>query len=112
MERVPQGDFGPEVMEILAITTVIFYIVMWVYFIVCELFFSATPGKMAWGLKVVSVTGERLMVRQVFIRNTVRLLDFFPPPQFYLMTLMLVLFTRRRQRGGDLMARTVVVLTR
>ena len=110
MEQVNKNTFDARMKKLITIVTLIHYAVFFVYFTLCELLLSGTPGKKAWGLTVVSVTGEKMSAQQVLIRNVVRLFDFFPSLFFYAMTLMIVFITRRQQRSGDLAARTMVVM--
>ena len=110
VEQINRGTFSAQMKRMIAIVTLIYYAVFFVYFTLCELLFARTPGKKALKLMVVSVTGEKMSAQQVLIRNVVRLFDFFPSLFFYAMTLMIVFITRRQQRSGDLAARTMVVM--
>ncbi|MCK4629229.1 MAG: RDD family protein, partial [Sedimentisphaerales bacterium] len=112
VEQINRGTFSAQMKRMVAIVTLIYYVVFFVYFTLCELLFARTPGKKALGLTVVSVTGEKMSAQQALIRNVVRLFDFFPSLFFYAMTLMIVSITRRQQRSGDLAARTMVVMSK
>jgi uncharacterized RDD family membrane protein YckC len=68
---------------------------------------AATPGKRAMGLRVVSETGGPASVGAVMLRNVARGADALPVA--YFTGLLVCLFTRRFQRLGDLVARTLVV---
>ncbi len=67
---------------------------------------GATPGQRAMKLQVMSVTGGPVTLAQAVMRNFLRVVDFMPA--FYLTGIVCMLFTRRFQRLGDLMANTVV----
>lgn len=76
------------------------------YFIFFEWKKGATPGKTAMGLRVVSLRGGKLTFGQCVIREIFRQLDnalFFVP-------LIAIFFSPRRQRLGDMAAKTLVVL--
>jgi len=68
---------------------------------------AATPGKRAMGLRVVSESGGPASLGAVMLRNIARGADILPFG--YFTGLIVCLFTRRFQRLGDLVARTLVV---
>jgi uncharacterized RDD family membrane protein YckC len=68
---------------------------------------AATPGKRAMGLRVVSESGGPASLGAVMLRNIARSADILPFG--YFTGLLVCLFTRRFQRLGDLVARTLVV---
>ena len=68
-----------------------------------------TVGKRLMGLRVVDARGLRLEPSQVIVRNLMRLLDALPA--LYLVGGIACVFSRHRQRLGDLAAGTVVVRT-
>ncbi len=67
---------------------------------------GATPGQKSMGLRVMSVTGGPVTLAQAVMRNFLRVVDFMPA--FYLTGIVCMLFTKRFQRLGDLVANTVV----
>ncbi len=74
---------------------------------------GATLGKRLLRIRVRKLTGGAVEPRQALIRNLLRAVDFFPigiagVPVPYLVALVAVTLTRRRQRVGDLLAGTVV----
>ncbi|RYZ51654.1 MAG: RDD family protein [Proteobacteria bacterium] len=78
------------------------------YFVVQEFKKGTTPGKKFMGLKVVSLNGSRLTMKQVMGREVFRYVDcmlFFPG-------LFSTLFTAKGQRLGDLFAGTMVVYSK
>lgn len=67
---------------------------------------GATPGQRTLKLRVMSVTGGPVSLAQAVMRNFLRVVDFMPG--LYLTGIVCMLFTRRFQRLGDLVANTVV----
>jgi uncharacterized RDD family membrane protein YckC len=78
------------------------------YCLVCELSFGLTPGKLALRCRIVAEDGHRCRPMFIIARNVLRWIEMFPLFQLW-PTIVLVLFTRNRQRLGDLLAKTVVV---
>lgn len=76
------------------------------YYIVFEGVRGQTPGKMALGIRVTSVDGSRASWGAITGRNLLRIVDGV---FFYLVGLIVMLSTSRKQRVGDLAAKTVVV---
>ncbi len=77
------------------------------YFFVQEAVWGCTIGKRLVGIRVVGVDGAPLSVGRAFLRNALRLLDAYSVT--LLVGLASIAVTRRKQRVGDLIARTVVV---
>ncbi len=75
------------------------------YFIHHERKYGATPGKKLMGLRVISLSGERLTGRQVVVRDFMRYIDLM----LVLPGLISVIASSKRQRLGDMMAGTMVV---
>ncbi|MBL9176624.1 MAG: RDD family protein [Verrucomicrobiaceae bacterium] len=67
---------------------------------------GATPGQRSMKLRVMSMTGGPVTLAQAVMRNFLRVVDFMPG--LYLTGIVCMLFTRRFQRLGDLVANTVV----
>jgi uncharacterized RDD family membrane protein YckC len=78
------------------------------YCTICEAAFTLTPGKLAVQCHVVNEDGHRCHLGQIVVRNLLRLIELFPLFQLW-PTFILMLFTRNRQRLGDLIARSIVV---
>lgn len=78
-----------------------------VYFFLLEASTGRTIGKLALGLEVRTVDGKALGPAAALIRNVLRLVDQLPV--LYAVGLATIITTKRRQRLGDLAARTVVV---
>ncbi len=84
-----------------------------IYSFFAELFFRRTIGKKLLDLEVRSVDGSKARLSQILLRNLLRLVDFYPVSIggshiWYLIAMLSVSVTRRRQRVGDLFARTIV----
>jgi uncharacterized RDD family membrane protein YckC len=78
-----------------------------VYFIVLEGMFGATVGKLVVKLKVVREDGSTCGIGPAVIRNVLRIVDALP--FFYLIGLILISRSDKKQRLGDSIAKTVVV---
>ena len=70
-----------------------------------EIWNGRTPGKQAFGLRVIQTDGQPVGLGPVLLRNVLRPFDIL----LVAIGLFLILFTRRRQRLGDLVAGTIVV---
>lgn len=80
----------------------------WLYFVLLEwLWQGQTVGKRLYGLRVIRDDGAPAGFVAVFIRNLIRIIDFLPA--FYGLGLLMIIFTSRSQRLGDLAAGTYVV---
>jgi uncharacterized RDD family membrane protein YckC len=80
------------------------------YFVVLEALTGRTVGKMIMGLQVVSLDGEPYDLAACLIRNVLRIVDGLPA--FYIVGLISVAVTSKKQRLGDLAAGTTVVEAR
>jgi len=78
------------------------------YCTICEALFSTTPGKLGVQCRVVNESGHHCRFFQILVRNILRVIELYPMFQLW-PTFILMLFTRNRQRLGDLLARTIVV---
>lgn len=78
------------------------------YYWVSETVWQQTLGKRALGIKVVRVDGSKPGIGATFVRTLLRIVDSFPG--FYIVGLVAIFATGpRRQRVGDLAAKTRVV---
>ncbi len=78
------------------------------YFIVLEGQFGATPGKWLLGLRVLQEDGTKIGFVESIIRNIPKVVG----NSVFLVIdvlLMLLLFSKEKQRGFDKIARTIVV---
>lgn len=72
---------------------------------------GSSPGKAAFGLRVVTVEGAPVAARHAFIRSALGLVDFMLPPGG-LLAVLVALPSPRNQRLGDLVAGTLVLRER
>jgi uncharacterized RDD family membrane protein YckC len=85
----------------------VFLAMIVLYFILLEGLAGATPGKMAVGIRVVSVEGKKPGLTRSIVRNVLRVVDSLP----VLNILAVVLITKspERARFGDRVAGTRVI---
>lgn len=76
------------------------------YTLAMELATRRTVGKVLLRIRLMSENGAPVTIGQILVRNLMRLLEMMPP--LWALNL-LALFTRNKQRLGDIFARTVVV---
>jgi uncharacterized RDD family membrane protein YckC len=88
----------------------LFLVATFAYFVLFEGLLGATLGKIAAGLRVVDVDGSGCSWPAAFIRNVLRFIDALPV--FYLVGLIAVAVNEKKQRLGDLAAKTLVVRAR
>lgn len=80
------------------------------YHLLLEGSFGRTVGKAVVGVAVVGEDGSRCTYRAAAVRTALRFVDWFPVA--YLVGILSIRLTERRQRVGDVAANTVVVRTR
>ena len=90
---------------------VVLVLVYFGYYLVFELAFSRTPGKILTGLIVVPVDGGRCNWRQTLIRTGMRFLEVNPMLFRAAPAAVCIIFSRNHQRIGDRVACTLVVPT-
>jgi len=78
------------------------------YAIAMELAFGATIGKMIFHLKVIGDQGKKPTLRAIALRNLVKIIEMLWPIYWPVLVLFPI-FSRNRQRLGDMLARTAVV---
>jgi uncharacterized membrane protein SpoIIM required for sporulation/uncharacterized RDD family membrane protein YckC len=101
--------FGEDGLVVLAVMVLFFYVVIWGYFVFFEgLWRGQTPGKRQAGIRVVLDNGLPIGWREAALRNFVRAADILPPPACLVGCLM-IMFSKRGKRLGDLLAGTMVV---
>jgi len=84
---------------------------IFLYYLLMEWRFGWTLGKRILGLRVADLDGSRLTLRGALLRTLIRLLDAESLP-LAIAGAASILFTKRRQRLGDLAGRTVVLVDR
>jgi uncharacterized RDD family membrane protein YckC len=85
---------------------IIYFVVVLAYYFVMEAATGKTLGKMAMGLRVIAIEGAYTPTK-AFIRNLLRIVDGLP--FLYLLGLLVVASSKRKQRIGDMAAGTLVV---
>lgn len=92
----------------LGVFLALLFLLFWGYGGFCETYLNGqTPGKMAMGIRVISVEGLPIDAQQAILRNLLRVADI----TFYCLTAgVSYLVTERFQRIGDLAAGTMVVI--
>jgi len=76
------------------------------YYILFEYFWKKTPGKRIFGLTVMELGREKPSIEAIFARNIGRYFDM--ALLFYLVPLIIMGFSKNRQRFGDMVGDTVV----
>ena len=82
------------------------------YYFIFESLFSRTPGKFLMGLVVRKFDGSKCGWREAAVRTGLRVLEVNPIFFGALPACVMILFSKNRQRLGDKLADTVVVLAR
>lgn len=94
----------------LGLYLVLLFVLYYFYGAVCEALFNGqTPGKRAFGLRVVSVEGVPITAAQAVLRNLLWSLDGIWPFA-YLPAIACMVLSSRFQRLGDLAAGTMVIV--
>jgi uncharacterized RDD family membrane protein YckC len=109
------GDSGTEGEETKGVNlslsggpAIVYFVVVIAYYFVLEAATGKTLGKMAMGLRVVAIDGAYTPAK-AFIRNLLRIVDGLP--FLYLLGLIVIASSKRKQRIGDMAAGTRVVRT-
>jgi uncharacterized RDD family membrane protein YckC len=87
---------------------VLLFAIQWVYFVVWDALRGRSPGKAAFGLRVVTTTGRPIGWRAAALRNLLRAADALPTA--YLVGVVTMALNSRFQRLGDLVAGTMVIV--
>lgn len=82
-------------------------VLFFIYLIVAEAAWGQTLGKKLFGIKVMMQDGRNCTVLGAILRNVFRLIDVIFGG--YLLAIIVMTLTPKRQRVGDLIAKTVVV---
>ena len=84
----------------------VYLVIVLSYYVGFESSSRATPGKIAMGLRVVSMSAEPLSLGRIVVRNVLRIVDGLP--FLYLVGLITIAASRNHQRLGDMAAATTV----
>lgn len=102
-----EGPFPPGIPTavgiVLALTAVLMFLAAILYFPVFEALFGQTAGKRVFGIVVAKESGGRVGAGAAILRRIPFAFDIWPFDAAFL------LFTARRQRAFDLVAKTIVV---
>ena len=85
----------------------LFLFIQILYFISLEWCFGSTVGKAILDIEVKNIENEKADFMTVFTRNIIRILEFFAI--FYLISILLIIITPKRQRIGDIIADSIVM---
>lgn len=88
------------------ILCIVILVVYHSYYVLFESESGQTPGKKVLGLRVVTLEGGRITRRQALIREVLR---WYVDIIFFLPAFISIYSTVRRQRVGDIFAKTMVV---
>ncbi len=103
------GQAGVAFEVALAILIVLAFVIVWGYFVLFEAFRNGqTPGKRYMQVRIVRTDGAPIGFMEAAIRNLIRVVDFLP--SVYALGGVVMFFSRKAQRLGDLAAGTVAVL--
>ena len=83
-----------------------FLALYFVYFIVLEGTVEATVGKLVCKIRVKKENGDACGIWKAFVRNILRIVDGLA---FYLVGIILIARSDKKQRLGDRIAKTVVI---
>ena len=93
---------------VLAIYTLLNFILIWGYYVFFELIWNGqTPGKRRAKIRVVRMNGNPVGFLDVIIRNLVRMVDMLPTA--YGLGLVVMFLNRHARRLGDYAAGTLVI---
>src|SRR3989338_3260108 len=81
-----------------------------IYMILTEGIYGQSLGKKLFGIKVLMVDGSKCSFKAAIIINLLRIIDALQ--SLYIVGILAITFTEKRQRIGDLAAKTVVVRVR
>lgn len=95
--------FGADAFTLLAA----WWLVSLLYFVILEGTKGATVGKMLLKIKVVQEDGKPCGMVPAFVRNLLRIVDALPV--LYIIGMVLISRSDKKQRLGDRVAKTVVI---
>ena len=88
-------------------TFTVLSIILWlIYFSYFESKTGQTPGKSIMGIKVVRMNGKKLTLADAFVRTLLRIIDGIG---FYILGLIVIAVSEKKQRIGDMAAQSIVV---
>jgi uncharacterized RDD family membrane protein YckC len=84
----------------------IYVLIAFAYYFLMEASSGQTVGKMALGIKVVAANGTKASAGKIAIRTILRIVDGF---LFYIVGILVIAFSGKHQRIGDMAGNTIVV---
>ncbi|MEA2054897.1 MAG: DUF1614 domain-containing protein [Candidatus Thermoplasmatota archaeon] len=94
-------------MNFLLIFSIFLFSLQFLYFTVLEYFYGLTVGKAFMNITVKADSMEKMDFISSFTRNVIRFFDMFLG--FYLISLILIILSPKKQRLGDIVAGSIVV---
>jgi uncharacterized RDD family membrane protein YckC len=86
---------------------------MWLLWLIYFTYFEGTSGqtigKRLTHIKVIKEDGSRCDIASALVRNVLRIVDHLP--FLYIIGIILIAATEKRQRLGDMLGRTIVIKT-
>lgn len=98
---LPTGEY-----HVSGFPALVLFLTILLYYVILEALTGKTVGKLLVKTRVVKLNGEKISWGQAIVRNLCRIIDGFC---FYLVAVIVIAFTKRNQRVGDLIAKTVVI---
>ena len=86
---------------------IFFFSIQFIYFTIFEYITGSTVGKMVIGIRVAEVDMGKVEFMTSFTRNVIRFLDM--AIGFYFLSIILIKFSPKGQRLGDIIAGSIVV---
>lgn len=107
MAMAPFFDLVKSTEFLVGVLLIVVFLLNWLYSIVFEAVYGATPGKMIFKLRVVHDNASPLTVGGSVVRNLLRAVDGLP--FFNALGLITMMADNRFRRLGDLAAGTLVI---
>ena len=104
--RGPPGVGQTESVQLTGWPSVVYFGLVFAYFIIWEGLKGRTLGRVIMGIRLLKLDGDRAGFR-IILRNVLRIIDGLSI--CYLVGLVCIAVTRRKQSLGDIASRTVVV---
>jgi uncharacterized RDD family membrane protein YckC len=110
MNKAAGGHLFPGLSDYAAAIAIIIVVLLNTgYFVLTEMYMGGqTPGKRILGLRVLQENGQSATFLSIIIRNLFRILDLLPT--FYFLGVLVMLFSSKDKRIGDMVAGTIVII--
>jgi uncharacterized RDD family membrane protein YckC len=83
------------------------FLCIWSYFVIPEIISGQTLSKSLFDIKVVSLNGNDIDLKQSFLRHLCDLIDF--APFAFIVFIIVTNNNDKKQRVGDMLAKTIVI---